>query len=198
MELEKSLLLNQFHEFYSEVICQKRMIQSYTESLPQEEAPESGEAPSEKEGIHTVSLKLLSLLEEQALEAGRRGGEYGVRFYREAQYIMAALADEIFLNMDWEEREAWKSNLLEFKLFGTHVLLFTSRPSLSAFEENSGTWTMGASWITTAGSFSPLSFTRTRTSSIWIGCFIPRRMPIHWSKEEVESCHMLKDGLWYL
>jgi len=121
MELENSLLLNQFHEFYSEVIRQKRMVQSYTESLPQEEAPESGEAPSEKEGIHTVSLKLLSLLEEQALEAGRRGGEYGVRFYRDAQYIMAALADEIFLNMDWEEREAWKSNLLEFKLFGTHV-----------------------------------------------------------------------------
>jgi type VI secretion system protein ImpK len=121
MELENSFLLNQFHEFYSEVIRQKRMIQSYTESLPQEEAPESGEAPSEREGIHTVSLKLLSLLEEQALEAGRRGGEYGVRFYREAQYIMAALADEIFLNMDWEEREAWKSNLLEFRLFGTHV-----------------------------------------------------------------------------
>ena len=121
MELENSLLLNQFHEFYSEVIRQKRMIQSYTESRPQEEAPESGEAPSEKEGIHTVSLKLLSLLEEQALEAGRRGGEYGVRFYRAAQYIMAALADEIFLNMDWEEKEAWKSNLLEFKLFGTHV-----------------------------------------------------------------------------
>ena len=121
MELENSLLLNQFHEFYGEVIRQKRIIQSARESFSPVEVSESEEAPSENQGTHAVPLKLLSLLEEQALEAGRRGGEYGVRFYKEAQYIMAALADEIFLNMDWEGKEAWKSNLLEFKLFGTHV-----------------------------------------------------------------------------
>jgi type VI secretion system protein ImpK len=122
MELERSLLLNQFYDFYSEVIRQKKRAQSYAEVPLAERAPEPEEAPyEEEEGAQTVSRTLLSLLEEQALEAGRRGGEYGVSFYKEAQYIMAALADEIFLNMDWEGREAWKSGLLEFKLFGTHV-----------------------------------------------------------------------------
>ena len=121
MELERSLLLKQFYDFYSEVICQKKIAQSYAEIPLPEQAPEPEEAPSEEPGTQTVSRTLMSLLEEQALESGRRGGEYGVSFYKEAQYIMAALADEIFLNMDWEGREAWKSGLLEFKLFGTHV-----------------------------------------------------------------------------
>ena len=121
MELERSLLLKQFYDFYSEVIRQKKIAQSYAEVPLPEQAPEPEEAPPEQESTQTVSLTLLSLLEEQALESGRRGGEYGVSFYKEAQYIMAALADEIFLNMDWEGREAWKSGLLEFKLFGTHV-----------------------------------------------------------------------------
>jgi type VI secretion system protein ImpK len=119
MELENSFLLNQFYEFYREVIRQKGIIQSHAEARPLELVPE--EALSETEQTHAIALKLLSLLEEQALEAGRRGGEYGVSFYKEAQYIMTALADEIFLNTDWEGKEAWKSELLEFKLFGTYV-----------------------------------------------------------------------------
>jgi type VI secretion system protein ImpK len=121
MELERSLLLKQFYNFYSEIIRQKKIAKLYAETPLTEQAPEPEETPSEEEGTQSVSRALLSLLEEQALEAGRRGGEYGVSFYKEAQYIMAALGDEIFLNMDWEGREAWKSGLLEFKLFGTHV-----------------------------------------------------------------------------
>ena len=33
---------------------------------------------------------------------------------------MAALADEIFLYLDWPGREAWRANLLEFKLFQSY------------------------------------------------------------------------------
>jgi type VI secretion system protein ImpK len=33
---------------------------------------------------------------------------------------MAALADEIFLHLDWAGRDAWRQNLVEAKLFGTH------------------------------------------------------------------------------
>jgi len=121
MELERSLLLKQFSDFYCEVIRQKKIVQSHAEIPLPEQPPEPEETTPEGESPQSVSRTLLSLLEEQALEAARRGGEYGVSFYKDAQYIMAALADEIFLNMDWEGREAWKSGLLEFKLFGTHV-----------------------------------------------------------------------------
>lgn len=64
--------------------------------------------------------RLQTLLEMQALEAGRRGGEYGVLYYKEAQYVMAALADEVFLTLDWPGRDAWRSDLLETRLFGSY------------------------------------------------------------------------------
>ena len=46
----------------------------------------------------------------------RTGGEYASALYRRAQYVMAALADETFLYLDWPGRDAWRANLLEFKL----------------------------------------------------------------------------------
>lgn len=64
--------------------------------------------------------RLQTVLEMQALEAGQRGGEYGVLYYREAQYVMAALADEVFLTLDWPGREVWRNDLLETRLFGSY------------------------------------------------------------------------------
>lgn len=64
--------------------------------------------------------RLQSLLERQALESGRQGGEFGVIYYREAQYVMAVLADEMFLRMDWAGRAQWNRDLLETRLFGSY------------------------------------------------------------------------------
>lgn len=41
--------------------------------------------------------------------------------YLEAQYVMAAFADDIFVHLNWEGRRAWTSNLLESALFQSHV-----------------------------------------------------------------------------
>lgn len=68
-----------------------------------------------------VRRHLISVLEGQVPESRRRGGEYGVGYYRDAQYAMAALADEIFLTLDWPGREVWRSRLLEYELFGTYT-----------------------------------------------------------------------------
>ena len=118
-DLTSSFLLNCFYDFYSEVVHQKQHLTSRIEKHAQ--GSTSDEASSEEDTIHPVQIKLLSILEEQVLEARRQGGEYGISYYKEAQYAMAALADEIFLNMDWIGKEPWKSNLLESKLFGSHV-----------------------------------------------------------------------------
>ena len=69
----------------------------------------------------TVQQRLQSLLEKQAAEAAQRRGDHGAGMYREAMYVMAALADEVFLNLQWEGRSAWAANLLETRLFGTQV-----------------------------------------------------------------------------
>lgn len=68
-----------------------------------------------------VWQRLVSLFERQESQAWRYGGTYGAEFYKEAQYVMVALADEIFLNTEWEGHRSWVSNLLESKIFSTHV-----------------------------------------------------------------------------
>ncbi|MEZ4525331.1 MAG: DotU family type IV/VI secretion system protein [Desulfobacterales bacterium] len=70
--------------------------------------------------VRPIQNRLLAVLENQVPVSRRQGGEYGVSYYKEAQYVMAALADEVFLGLDWKGREAWNDNLLEFRLFGTY------------------------------------------------------------------------------
>lgn len=64
-----------------------------------------------------IQQRLLFCLERQA----RRAQTEGAEFYHEAQYIMAALADEVFIQLDWEGKQAWMSSLLESRLFHSHA-----------------------------------------------------------------------------
>jgi type VI secretion system protein ImpK len=79
------------------------------------------DAPGERASTVAVWRKLLTILERQALEAGREGGDVALAVYRRAQYAMVALADETFLNLDWIGRNSWREHLLETRLFGTHT-----------------------------------------------------------------------------
>lgn len=88
---------------------------------PKEDAPVPDAEPAQLGLTAEEAIRRLqTLLEMQALEAGRRGGEYGVLYYREAQYVMAALADEIFLQIDWTGRNYWRNDLLETRLFDSY------------------------------------------------------------------------------
>ncbi len=40
---------------------------------------------------------------------------------REVVYIMVSLADEIFLNLQWEGKKFWEENMLERHFFGTQI-----------------------------------------------------------------------------
>lgn len=79
-------------------------------------------APSDHARVSSfVWQRLITLFERQEAHAWRFGGTYGAEFYKEAQYVMVALADEVFLNTEWEGRSYWVSNLLETKIFQTHA-----------------------------------------------------------------------------
>jgi type VI secretion system protein ImpK len=112
-----SLLLVQFREFYAEVIRLKSRLQRTGGASGPTLQPEEG--PEAVGSAAYVSRRLLSLLEQQSLEMGRSGGAFGSEVYREAQYVMAALADEAFLHLDWEGKKHWP--LLEFELFQSHT-----------------------------------------------------------------------------
>ena len=118
-------LLRLFHSFYVDVLRLKAavLLQSShsVKRTVNKKADTILENPDHKEAaevLDTLSYKL----EEQALEAKRYGGILGESIYKEAQYIMAALADEIFLGLStWTGRSYWEINLLEQRIFGTHV-----------------------------------------------------------------------------
>lgn len=117
-EYLESSLLTQFREFYNEVIRQKQWVKSSAWAFSPEHNSE--ERPNHTGVIDTVQQPLLSLLKQQALDARQMGGGYGLMLYKEAQYVMATLADEIFLQLEWEGKEAWNANLLESQLFDSH------------------------------------------------------------------------------
>lgn len=73
------------------------------------------------ERLQLILNDLYETLERQALIAAQKGGEFAVSYYKEAQYIMAALTDELFLNLPgFTGKQYWSENLLESRLYGTH------------------------------------------------------------------------------
>ena len=113
-----SVLLLRFREFYFAIIRFKRLISQ----PPTREAAQTESNGADKTDplVLEVWQRLLSLLETQALRVGDQSG-FTLEVYREAQYVMAALADEIFLHLDWTGRDFWTSHLLESRLFDSHV-----------------------------------------------------------------------------
>ena len=100
------------------------------------EAPQNGipvfEASKVEKSVelcHSIQRKLRLFLEEQSLKASYQLGEYAQSNFREAEYLMAALADEVFLNLHWSGQKQWRKHLLETQLFHTQVAgeLFFSR-----------------------------------------------------------------------
>lgn len=111
-------LLDRFQEFYREVLRLKQSVGHGNWVFDGQPGQPGG--PPEDLSPTAVWRTLLALLERQALEASRSGGDFALEVYRRAQYAMAALADEVFLHLDWPGREAWRKNLLESRLFGSH------------------------------------------------------------------------------
>ncbi len=80
--------------------------------------------PEESAGQTRLTLavwqNLIALFRRNAVQILRAAGKPTDNYF-EAQYVMAVFADDIFINLDWEGKRAWTSNLLETTLFRTHV-----------------------------------------------------------------------------
>ena len=61
-----------------------------------------------------------AMVQRNAIEVLRVGGKHTDN-YHDALYVMAVLADEVFINLDWEGKRAWTSNLLEEEIFDSHL-----------------------------------------------------------------------------
>ncbi|MBT4880512.1 MAG: DotU family type IV/VI secretion system protein [Alphaproteobacteria bacterium] len=115
----KSFILEDFKQFYAEVVKMKSWAINNTLPLAIRKKYEGEE--DEKALILAISQRLVSYLENQALMTSRQGGDFASAYYEEAQYVMAALADEVFLNTNWSGKDSWDDYLVESKLFSSHV-----------------------------------------------------------------------------
>jgi type VI secretion system protein ImpK len=112
-----SRLLLQFRDFYSEVIKLKRLIRSGT-PLGAKASPEQ---TAGDRAATVVAERIAAVMGQQAQVAGWRGSDY-TGTYRQAEYVMAALADEILLHhLEWDGKEAWNNHLIEYRLFRTRI-----------------------------------------------------------------------------
>lgn len=109
-------LLAALREFHGELVAVKGALRSGSRAEPTDEGAENPDL------VLRVQYRLRRALDRQEFEAVRHGGGYGAGLYREAQYAMAAIADEVLLHLvDWEGRQRWREYLLESALFQTQI-----------------------------------------------------------------------------
>lgn len=79
-------------------------------------------APAAEQTRLTLAVwqSLMMQLRRNAVQILRVAGKPTDNYF-EAQYVMAALADDVFIHLNWEGKHAWTSNLLEAALFGSHT-----------------------------------------------------------------------------
>lgn len=110
-------LLAQFREFHAELTGIREAL-----ALGDRMAGSGQALPDPADVAARINRRLHRLLDAQAAQAARTGGRVGAELYREAQYLMVALADEVLLHREsWSGRDHWMDHLLELSLFGTRV-----------------------------------------------------------------------------
>ena len=114
-----SYLVDHFYAFYSELVALKRQFSAQLESGA--EAGIANDDQNLSENAKSVSRQLIGVLELHHIDAQRTGGSHSFEINREAQYLMAALADEFMLRFEWPGREVWGSCLIEDALFKTRI-----------------------------------------------------------------------------
>lgn len=113
-----AFLLRYFEDFYCEVVRFRQAIDSYmSTSTLQDESRAPMPAFILPDNIQESLLKLLN---SQAIDTARFAGDYGTQEYREAEFVMVALADETFVQLDWPGKAMWRENLLEARLYQSH------------------------------------------------------------------------------
>lgn len=109
----ESLILLQFRAFYAELLRIKLQVErgTYVSSVLEDEEDDGG--------ARDIQQQLMSIFHTHEQEASREGGAPLQKRCKRAQYAMAALADEILLNIDWRGWEYWYNNLLEMRRFNS-------------------------------------------------------------------------------
>ena len=109
-------VLECFHQFWTEVVRVRD--RELVQALPAESLITAADGIPAT-AYNTAHDYLLRFLRQQQTQTANLGHPLLLERYREAQYVMASLADEVFLGLSGPGAMAWKHQLLETELFGT-------------------------------------------------------------------------------
>ena len=70
-------------------------------------------------GATAIRARLLAVLKAQEAASARVAHGASLQAWRDAQFLMAALADDVFVRLDWKGAGWWLWNPLETALYGT-------------------------------------------------------------------------------
>ncbi len=111
---QNAFVIEQFNLFYQALLNAKADI--ITLSKTETDIPQTQQEQNVADLNNRLTNKLTSLFGL----SHEKDWSHGREFYREAQYVLAVLADETLINTEWFGRELWKHHLLEFSLFKTN------------------------------------------------------------------------------
>lgn len=111
----KSVLIENFQAFYYEILRQKE--KALRISIP----TDTYENPNTIAAVETIQGRLKQILQEQAVKMEYAVGVGNMTIFKDAQYLMVVLSDEIFLNFHWIGTKTWEGHLLEAQLFQTQI-----------------------------------------------------------------------------
>jgi type VI secretion system protein ImpK len=123
-----------FRSFWGEVEILRRAVLAPSEAPGEApgDARRSADAPPACTPV-AVRERLLALLRGQQADISRRASAPVLEHYRQAEYVMVAAADEVFVRLPWSGAAFWQANLLELERFGTRAagqVVFTRIESL--------------------------------------------------------------------
>ncbi|MFO0622667.1 MAG: DotU family type IV/VI secretion system protein [Polyangia bacterium] len=128
---DQLFLVDYFREFYAAVLHHRMQIERSQLPPAEEDSIEIREADilaeekipgAEQSQIapDIVQALLIELMESQQQAIQRRGDPREQKRFRDIQYVMSAMADEVMLSIEWIGKEYWSTHLLEERLYGTH------------------------------------------------------------------------------
>lgn len=135
--------MQNFQEFYRELLIQKEIALRTLEDVPDIEPVEkasideknkatsdkarspSGQSQPQSATVADVTDSIQHIFrmmfERFSLNAQNQVGEFAVSQFQDTLYAMVALTDEVFLSFSWVGKKRWEKNLMERQIFHTQI-----------------------------------------------------------------------------
>jgi len=119
----KFFLLEKFQNFYTEVIRLKQQARVGVLAVAVAAGSEGNSTTSASVDQSAIEIwnAVAEYLDREKLQVARAGTSMMTDAYLELLYVMAAVADEVFVHLEWEGQQYWLDHLVEVRFFRSRI-----------------------------------------------------------------------------